>query len=90
MSDTEGEVARGLTVGIVSDSIAGCTTAIELLRLGCEVTLFERIGEKLKDRGADIGVSSSVMDTSDGDSRLVENGCNRHREVAYLRRHYPN
>jgi 2-polyprenyl-6-methoxyphenol hydroxylase-like FAD-dependent oxidoreductase len=50
-------------VGIVGGSIAGCATAIELLRLGCDVTLFERTGETLKDRGAGIGVPRSVVET---------------------------
>lgn len=63
MSKTAREIAPGLKVGIVGGSIAGCTTAIELSRLGCEVTLFERTGEELKDRGAGIGVPPSVIDT---------------------------
>jgi 2-polyprenyl-6-methoxyphenol hydroxylase-like FAD-dependent oxidoreductase len=63
MSETVDGIARGLTVGIVGGSIAGCTTAIELVRLGCKVTLFERTGEELKDRGAGIGVPPSVIDT---------------------------
>ncbi|MGH8517514.1 MAG: NAD-binding protein, partial [Panacagrimonas sp.] len=50
-------------VGIVGGSIAGCAAAIELGRLGCEVTLFERTGETLKDRGAGIGVPRSVVET---------------------------
>lgn len=62
-SATSSTVTHGLKVGIVGGSIAGCTTAIELLRLGCDVTLFERTGEELKDRGVGIGVPSSVMET---------------------------
>lgn len=50
-------------VGIVGGSIAGCAAAIELLRLGCDVTLFERTGETLKDRGAGIGMPRSVVET---------------------------
>lgn len=63
MSKPANGIAHGLKVGIVGGSIAGCTTAIELLRLGCQVTLFERTGEELKDRGAGIGVPPSVIDT---------------------------
>jgi 2-polyprenyl-6-methoxyphenol hydroxylase-like FAD-dependent oxidoreductase len=63
MSRTVSDKAQGLRVGIVGGSIAGCTTAIELVRLGCDVTLFERTGEELKDRGAGIGVPPSVIDT---------------------------
>ena len=63
MSDAVSKVASGLKVGIVGGSIAGCTTAIELVRLGCDVTLYERTGEELKDRGAGIGVPPSVIDT---------------------------
>ncbi len=50
-------------VAIVGGSIAGCTAAVELSRLGCAVTLFERSGEELKDRGAGIGVPAWVIET---------------------------
>ena len=63
MSETTGGLTQGLRVGIVGGSIAGCTTAVELFRLGCAVTLFERTGEELKDRGAGIGVPPSAMET---------------------------
>ena len=66
MAETLKEITRGFRVGIVGGSIAGCTAAIELVRLGCEVTLFERTGEELKDRGAGIGVPPSVIDTFEG------------------------
>jgi 2-polyprenyl-6-methoxyphenol hydroxylase-like FAD-dependent oxidoreductase len=56
-------IAQGLKVGIVGGSIAGCTVAIELMRAGCDVTLFERTGDELKDRGAGIGVPTSILDT---------------------------
>jgi 2-polyprenyl-6-methoxyphenol hydroxylase-like FAD-dependent oxidoreductase len=56
------EITQGLKVGIVGGSIAGCAAAIELVRLGCGVTLFERASEELKDRGAGIGVPPSVID----------------------------
>lgn len=52
-----------LKVGIIGGSIAGCAAAVELTRLGCEVTLFERSGEELKDRGAGIGVPPSVIES---------------------------
>lgn len=54
--------ARGLTVAVVGGSIAGCAMAIELLRAGCDVTLFERTGEELKERGAGISVPPSVFE----------------------------
>ena len=63
MSEFTRSFVKRLKVGVIGGSIAGCTTAIELLRLGCDVTLLERTGEELKDRGAGIGVPSSVMDT---------------------------
>src|SRR5262245_52364825 len=63
MPETNRGFAAGLRVGIVGGSIAGCTTAIELARSGCEVILFERTGEELKDRGAGIAVPPSVIDT---------------------------
>ena len=54
---------RDLDIAIVGGSIAGCTAAIELSRLGCRVSLFERSGEELKDRGAGLGVPASIIDT---------------------------
>ncbi len=57
----EQAVLTSLKVAVVGGSITGCTAAIELARLGCVVTLFERSGEELKDRGAGIGVPPSVM-----------------------------
>ena len=55
--------AQDLNIAVIGGSIAGCTTAIELARQGCQVTLFERSGEELKDRGAGLGVPTSVIDT---------------------------
>lgn len=55
--------AQGLKVGIVGGSIAGCTAAIELMRRGCDVTLFERTGDELKDRGAGIGTPMTVFES---------------------------
>ena len=63
MSESVTGRAKKLKVGIIGGSIAGCTTAIELSRVGCEVTLFERTGDELKDRGAGIGVPPSIIDT---------------------------
>jgi len=63
MSETTSGLTQGLRVGIIGGSIAGCTTAIELSRLGCAVALFERTGEELKDRGAGIGVPPSAIET---------------------------
>lgn len=63
MAETRTGIAAGLKVGIVGGSIAGCTVAIELVRLGCDVTLFERTGDELKDRGAGIAVPPSIIET---------------------------
>ena len=51
-----------LRVAVIGGSITGCTAAIELARVGCEVVLFERSGEELKDRGAGIGIPSSGIE----------------------------
>jgi 2-polyprenyl-6-methoxyphenol hydroxylase-like FAD-dependent oxidoreductase len=50
-------------VAVVGGSIAGCAVAVELARAGCAVTLFERSGEELKDRGAGIAVPTAVIET---------------------------
>lgn len=63
MSGTVSNKAQDLKVAIVGGSIAGCAAAIELSRAGCDVTLFERSGNELKDRGAGIGVPPSVVET---------------------------
>lgn len=52
-----------LTVGVVGGSVTGCAVAALLSRIGCKVTLFERSGEELKDRGAGLGVPPSVIRT---------------------------
>ncbi|MFT4585512.1 MAG: 2-polyprenyl-6-methoxyphenol hydroxylase-like FAD-dependent oxidoreductase [Gammaproteobacteria bacterium] len=63
MPTNSNQMAKNLKIGVVGGSIAGCTVAIELIRLGCDVTLFERSGDELRDRGAGIGVPPSVIDT---------------------------
>lgn len=52
-----------LRIAVIGGSLTGCTAAIELARGGFDVTLFERSGEELKDRGAGIGVPPSVVET---------------------------
>ncbi|MCB1745777.1 MAG: FAD-dependent monooxygenase [Gammaproteobacteria bacterium] len=59
----QADTRAALEVAVVGGSIAGCAVAIELARAGCAVTLFERSGEELKDRGAGIGVPAAVIDT---------------------------
>ena len=49
-------------VGIVGGSISGCVTAVELARLGADVTVFER-SHRLEDRGAGIGLALSLIET---------------------------
>lgn len=56
-------MAKDLRVAIVGGSIAGCAAAIELLRAGCQVTVYERSAGKLKDRGAGITISLSLFKT---------------------------
>jgi 2-polyprenyl-6-methoxyphenol hydroxylase-like FAD-dependent oxidoreductase len=55
--------ASGLSVGILGGSIAGCAAAIELARVGCDVTILESRGEEPKDRGAGIGLPPSLVAT---------------------------
>ena len=63
MTSTHQRADETLDIAVIGGSIAGCTAAIELARLGHRVSLFERSGEELKDRGAGIGVPSSVINT---------------------------
>lgn len=58
----DGKDRSDLRVGVIGGSIAGCTTAVEMLKLGCDVTLLERSGDTLKDRGVGIGLPTPVMD----------------------------
>lgn len=56
-------MGAGPDIAVVGGSIAGCAAAIELSRIGCDVTVHERSGEQLKDRGAGIGVPRQVIET---------------------------
>jgi len=60
--NSERGVSKGLRVGVVGGSIAGCAAAIELQRAGCEVTIFERSAGSLKDRGAGIGIPFALVE----------------------------
>jgi len=60
MSDNTNSAGR-LRVGIVGGSIAGCTAAIELVRAGHHVQVFERSTGVLTGRGAGIGTPLSVI-----------------------------
>jgi len=63
MATRQRTTTEKIRVGIIGGSIAGCTAAIEMDRLGFACTLLERSGDELKDRGAGIGVPPSVMKT---------------------------
>lgn len=58
MTRQDSMLLSGLRVAIAGGAIAGCAAAIELSRLGCEVSVFERSTGRLEDRGA--GIASSV------------------------------
>ena len=53
---------KGLRVGVVGGSVAGSVTAAELVRLGADVTVFER-SRHLEDRGAGISIALSLLET---------------------------
>jgi len=56
-------LAKVLNVGIIGGSIAGCAMAIELSRIGCNVTILERTGEEIKEKGAGIGMPLALSKT---------------------------
>lgn len=58
--------------------------AAELAAIGCRVTLFERSGEALKDRGAGIGVPTTVLETFIADG-LVDADLPHFPAPAFLR-----
>ena len=62
MGRGEKNSAADLEVAVVGGSIAGCAVAIELLRCGANVTLFERSGDELKDRGAGLGIPFAAIE----------------------------
>ena len=61
-------VPPGSRVGIVGGSIAGCLVATALARAGAAVTVFERAGGELHERGAGIGLPPPLQE------RLVAGG----------------
>lgn len=52
-----------MDVGIVGGSIAGCAAAVELIRGGHRVTVFERSTGTLRGRGAGIGTPTGTLET---------------------------
>ncbi|KPJ81206.1 MAG: hypothetical protein AMS19_08530 [Gemmatimonas sp. SG8_23] len=63
MTATGSDPVRGvLRVGVVGGSIAGCTAAMELLRSGHEVLVFERSRGGLTGRGAGIGTPVDTLE----------------------------
>ena len=61
MTSASSSHTNHLRVAIIGGSIAGCSAAIALQRAGCDVTIFERSGDELKDRGAGIGVPTTEI-----------------------------
>jgi 2-polyprenyl-6-methoxyphenol hydroxylase-like FAD-dependent oxidoreductase len=53
--------AGPLRIGIVGGSIAGCVAAIELLRRGHDVAVFERSSREFTGRGAGIGIPITTL-----------------------------
>lgn len=60
---TNERAALSLRIGIVGGSIAGLATAIELLKLGHEVTIFERSPSNLSERGTGISIPRTLYKT---------------------------
>lgn len=50
-----------LRVGVIGGSLAGCAMAVALEKVGCDVTVFERSGEGMKDRGSGIGLPRDLV-----------------------------
>ncbi len=68
MTSIDATSIKGSTVGIVGGSIAGCSAAIALERLGCQVSVFERSAGQLQDRGSGIAIPIPLRD------ELIEHG----------------
>ena len=60
MSEQSGGTLR---VGIIGGSLAGCAMAVALGQAGCDVTVFERSGEAMRDRGSGIGLPGDLVET---------------------------
>lgn len=52
---------KKLKIGIIGGSIGGLVTGIALQKSGHDVTIFEKTGEKLKDRGAGIVLQQELI-----------------------------
>ena len=50
------ENVEGSRVGVIGGSIAGCSAALALGRLGCDVQIYERSSGALRDRGSGIAI----------------------------------
>ena len=51
-----------MKIGIIGGSIAGCFSSVELMRLGHEVTIFERSNTPLEDRGIGFAMTQGIVD----------------------------
>jgi 2-polyprenyl-6-methoxyphenol hydroxylase-like FAD-dependent oxidoreductase len=54
--------ADGLRVAVIGGSLGGLLAANMLHRAGCDVTVHERIGEALSERGAGIATHDEMFD----------------------------
>jgi 2-polyprenyl-6-methoxyphenol hydroxylase-like FAD-dependent oxidoreductase len=52
---------KGLRIGIVGGSLTGCSAAIQLLRAGHQVSVFERSSKSLQSRGGGIGTPTPLF-----------------------------
>ena len=57
------ESTQNLNIGIVGGSIAGCSAAAILSKVGHRVTVYERSPHELKGRGAGIGTTVGMIES---------------------------
>ena len=62
-----------MNIGIVGGSLAGCSAAIQLMKHGYRVSVFERSGKTLWGRGGGIATTTEVLNEIRGEEMIDDN-----------------